>query len=94
MAATPQFSVFTVTPSKVKMQTIQYRKSRILEMKEDKIQKASPRIRGLFLERPGNFSCSKSDLKIKTSLQCRRFREVHECFCLQKYHVETNLKRE
>ena len=28
-------SVFTVTPSKIKMQTIQYRKSRIWEMKED-----------------------------------------------------------
>ena len=29
------FSVFTVTPSKIKMQTIQYRRSRIWEMKED-----------------------------------------------------------
>ena len=28
-------SVFTVTPSKIKMQAIQYRKSRIWEMKED-----------------------------------------------------------
>ena len=40
VAATPQFSVFTVTPSKTKMQTIQYRKSRIWEMKEDKYTKS------------------------------------------------------
>ena len=31
-----QFSVFTVTQSKIKLQTIWYRKSRILEIKEDK----------------------------------------------------------
>ena len=30
------FSVFTVTQSKIKLQTIRYRKSRILEIKEDK----------------------------------------------------------
>ena len=40
VAATPQFSVFTVTPSKIKIQTIQYRKSRISEMKEDKYTKS------------------------------------------------------
>ena len=34
------FSVFTVTPWKIKMQTIQYRKSRIWEMKEDKYSKS------------------------------------------------------
>ena len=32
----PVFSVFTVTQSKIKLQTIRYRKSRILEIKEDK----------------------------------------------------------
>ena len=31
-----KFSVFTVMPSKIKLQTIQYRNSRIWEMKEDK----------------------------------------------------------
>ena len=41
------FSVFIATPSTIKMQTIQYRISRIWEMKEDKIQKASPRIRSV-----------------------------------------------
>ena len=30
------FSVLTVTPSKIKIETIQYRRSRILEMKDDK----------------------------------------------------------
>ena len=37
-----QFSVFTVhvTPLKIKMQTIQYRKSRISEVKEDKYTKS------------------------------------------------------
>ena len=35
-----QFCVFTVTPSKIKMQTSQYRKSRIWEMKEDNMQKS------------------------------------------------------
>ena len=34
------FSVFTVTPWKIKMQIIQYRKSRIWEMKEDKYTKS------------------------------------------------------
>ena len=56
------------------------------------IQKASLRIRGPFLERLGNFSCSKSDLKIKTSLQCRHFLQVHECFCLQKCHLKLTWK--
>ena len=42
VAATLQFSVFTVAPSKIKMQTIQYRKSRIWEMKEDKIISKKP----------------------------------------------------
>ena len=34
------FSVFTVMPSKIKMQSIQYRKSRIWEMKKDKDAKS------------------------------------------------------
>ena len=34
------FCVFTVTPSKIKMETIQSRKSRIGEMKEDKYSKS------------------------------------------------------
>ena len=34
------FYVFTVMPSKIKMQTSQYRKSRIWEMKEDKYTKS------------------------------------------------------
>ena len=34
------FCVFTVMPSKIKMQTSQYRKSRIWEMKEDKYAKS------------------------------------------------------
>ena len=34
------FSVFTVTPWKIKMQIIQYRKSRIWEVKEDKYTKS------------------------------------------------------
>jgi len=33
-------SVFTVTPSKIKMHTIQYRESRIVEIKEDKYTKS------------------------------------------------------
>ena len=33
------FSVFTITPSKIKIETIQYRKSRIWEMKGDKYAK-------------------------------------------------------
>ena len=33
--STRQFSVFTVTPSKIELQTIQYGKSRIWKMKED-----------------------------------------------------------
>ena len=40
-----QFSVFTVTPSKIELQTIQYRKSRIWKMKEDEYTKSLPRIR-------------------------------------------------
>ena len=32
------FSVLTVTPSKIKIETIQYRRSRILEMKDDKYE--------------------------------------------------------
>ena len=35
-----KLSVFTVTPSKIKVQTIQYRNSRIWEMKEDKYTKS------------------------------------------------------
>ena len=34
------FCVFTVMPSKIKMQTSQYKKSRIWEMKEDKYTKS------------------------------------------------------
>ena len=42
------FSVFTVTPSKIEMQTSQYRKSRIWEMKRKiNIAKASTRIRSV-----------------------------------------------
>ena len=33
------FSVFTITQSKIEIETIQYRKSRIWEMKEDKYAK-------------------------------------------------------
>ena len=39
--ANRQFSVFTVTPSKIELQTIQYRKSRIWKMKEDEYTKES-----------------------------------------------------
>ena len=35
-----KFSVFTVTPSQIKLQTIQNRKSLIWEMKEDKYTKS------------------------------------------------------
>ena len=35
----PIFYVFTVMPSKIKMQTIQYRESRIWEIKEDEYTK-------------------------------------------------------
>ena len=35
-----KFSVFTVTPSQIKLQTIQNRKSQIWEMKEDKYTKS------------------------------------------------------
>ena len=35
-----KFSVFTVTPSQIKLQTIQKRKSLIWEMKEDKYTKS------------------------------------------------------
>ena len=35
-----QCSVFTVTPSKIELQTIQYRKSRIWKMKEDEYAKS------------------------------------------------------
>ena len=35
-----QCSVFTVTPSKIELQTIQYRKSRIWKMKEDEYTKS------------------------------------------------------
>ena len=42
------FSVFTVTPSKIEMQTSQYRKSRIWEIKRKiNIAKASSRIRSV-----------------------------------------------
>ena len=35
-----KFSVFTVTPSQIKLQTIQNRKSQIWEMKKDKYTKS------------------------------------------------------
>ena len=35
-----KFSVFTVTPSQIKLQTIQNRKSQIWEMKEEKYTKS------------------------------------------------------
>ena len=44
-----KFSVFTVTRSKIKMQTIQYRKSRIWEMKEYKYTKSHAKNGFLFL---------------------------------------------
>ena len=44
-----KFSVFTVTRSKIKMPTIQYRKSRIWEMKEYKYTKSHAKNGFLFL---------------------------------------------
>ena len=41
------FCVFTVTSSKIKMQTSQYRKSRIWEMKEDKYTKTFRHMRDI-----------------------------------------------
>ena len=72
------FSVFTITPSKIKIETIQYRKYRIWEMKEDKYAK------GLAKNQVGAVFHMK-DTKVNVLPKCIRL-------CMETPHVGVPLR--
>ena len=68
------FSVLTVTPSKIKIETIQYRRSRILEMKDDKYEYekslAKRQVCAIFHEIDATYS-------ILRKMFCPKFKALH-----------------
>ena len=68
------FSVLTVTPSKIKIETIQYRRSRILEMKDDKYEYekslAKRQVCAIFPEIDATYS-------VLRKMFCPKFKALH-----------------
>ena len=68
------FSVLTVTPSKIKIETIQYRRSRILEMKDDKYEYekslAKRQVCAIFHEIDATYS-------VLRKMFCPKFKALH-----------------
>ena len=74
-------SVFTVTPSKIKMQTTQYRKSRIWEMKEDIYANslAKNQVRAIFHKRDIRRNILPKFIKLCMETPCWCPFEGHKC---------------